>query len=175
MDAQTWYLHFADMGLQFGPSFQGYSDIHANPAKNISTAKLALNTTEGMFPGGELAYPIHPASLDLIICLGLMACNGSQAETASVQLPIHFNQMQFTHSRLQGLKWATGVSHGELRGLCGTYAQLQMLDQAGNVILDMDNMCFTSLNNKQESSLSQDKASKAYSSPFMHLVWRPDI
>lgn len=119
VDAQTWYSRFADMGLQFGLSFQGYSDIRADPAKNISTAKLALSTTEGMFPGGEPAYPIHPASLDLIIRLGLMAYNGGQAETASVQLPIHFNQMRFTHGRLQGLKWATGVSRGELRGLRG--------------------------------------------------------
>lgn len=175
VDAQTWYRRFADMGLQFGPSFQGYSDIRADPAKNIASAKLALNTTAGMFPGGESPYPIHPASLDLVIRLGLMACNGGQAETASVQLPIHFNRMRFNHGRLEGHKWATGISRGELRGLRGAYAQLQMLDEAGNVMLDVDNMRFTSLNNEQDASSSGDSVSRLYSSPFARLVWRPDL
>ncbi|KEY70889.1 hypothetical protein S7711_00732 [Stachybotrys chartarum IBT 7711] len=175
VDAQAWYKRFADMGLQFGPSFQGYSDIFADPIRNVASAKLALNTTAGMFPGGESSYPIHPASLDLVIRLGLMACNGGQAETASVQLPIHFTQMKFKCGRLQGHDWATGVSRGELRGLRGAYAQLQMLDEAGDVLLDVDNMRFTSLNNEQQSSSDAGRGGKAFSSPYARLVWRPDI
>lgn len=175
VNAQTWYKRFADMGLQFGPSFQGYSDILADPKKNIASAKLALNTTAGMFPGGESSYPIHPASLDLVIRLGLMACNGGQAETASVQLPIHFNQMKFKYGRLSGREWATGVSRGELRGLRGAYAQLQMLDDTGDVILDVDNMRFTSLNNEQQTLSSGGHAGRAFASPYARLVWRPDI
>jgi acyl transferase domain-containing protein/NADPH:quinone reductase-like Zn-dependent oxidoreductase/acyl carrier protein len=175
VDAQAWYKRFADMGLQFGPSFQGYSEIRADPAKNITSAKMALNTTAGMFPGGESPYPIHPASLDLLIRLGLMACNGGQAENADVQLPIHFNEMRFNHGRLEGHNWASGISRGELRGLRGAYAKLQMLDDMGNVILDVDNMRFTSLNNEQDSSSSGDSTTKPYSSPFARLVWRPDL
>lgn len=175
VDAQAWYKRFADMGLQFGPSFQGYSDIRADPAKNITSAKLALNTTSRMFPGGESPYPIHPASLDLLIRLGLMACNGGQAETADVQLPIHFNEMRFNYGRLEGRTWASGISRGELRGLRGAYAKLQMLDDTGNVMLNVDNMRFTSLNNEQDSSFGGDPVSKPYSSPFARLAWRPDL
>lgn len=176
VDAEAWYARFADMGLQFGPSFQGYSDIHADPYKNIASAKLALNTTQGMFPGGESTYPIHPASLDLVIRLGLMACNGGQAETASVQLPIHFDQMHFKYNKLQGREWANGVSRGELRGLRGAYAELQMLDEAGDVILNVDNMRFTSLHNEQQTPENNAHSnSKAFSSPFARLVWRPDV
>lgn len=175
VDAETWYKRFAQMGLQFGPSFQGYLDIRADPIKNVVSAKLALNTTAGMFPGGESDYPIHPASLDLVIRLGLMACNGGQAETGSVQLPIHLDQMQFKLGGLQGRKWATGLARGELRGLRGAYAQLQMLGEEGDVILNVDNMRFIDLANEQQSSSAVDQASKAYSSPFNRLVWRPDI
>lgn len=175
VDAQSWYTRFADMGLRFGPSFQGYSEIRADPAKNIASAKLALKTTAGLFPGGESSYPIHPASLDLIIRLGLMSCNGGQAETASVQLPIHFNQMRFQHRSLQDRDWATGVSRGELRGQRGAYAQLQMLDETGNVIMNVDNMRFTSLNNEQQSPSAGAPSHEPYSSPFTRLVWGPDI
>ena len=103
VDAETWYKRFAEMGLQFGSSFQGCSDIRADPVKNVASAKLALNTTAGMFPVGESDYPIHPASLGLVIHLGLMACNGGQAETGSVQLPIHLDQMRFKFGGLHGL------------------------------------------------------------------------
>lgn len=176
VDAEDWYNRFADMGLQFGPSFQGYSDIRADPHKNVASAKLAMKTTTGMFPGGESRYPIHPASLDLAVRLGIMACNGGQAATASVQLPIHFDQMHFKYNRLDGRDWATGVSRGELRGLRGAYAQIQMLDDEGNVVLDIDNMRFTNLNNDQQASSSNSQSRrKPYSSPFARLVWRPDV
>ncbi|KAF2194383.1 hypothetical protein K469DRAFT_744342 [Zopfia rhizophila CBS 207.26] len=162
VDAETWYKRFAEMGLQFGPSFHGYSNIRADPIKNVASAKLALNTTAGTFPGGESDYPIHPASLDL-------------AETGSVQLPIHLDQMGFKLGSLQDREWATGLARGELRGLRGAYAQLQMLDEKGDVILDVDNMRFIDLANEQQSSSAEDQASKAYSGPFNRPVWRPDI
>lgn len=175
VDAETWFKRFARMGLQFGPSLQGSSDIRADPVKNVASAKLALNTTAGMFPGGESDYPIHPASLGLVIRLGLMACNGGQAETGSVQLPIHLDQMRFKSGGLHGLQWATGLARGELRGLRGAYAQLQMLNEKGDVILDVDNMRFIDLANEQQLSSAVDQAKKAYSSHFNRLVWRPDI
>ncbi|PQE16428.1 polyketide synthase protein [Rutstroemia sp. NJR-2017a BVV2] len=175
VDAEAWYKRFSEMGLQFGPSFQGYSEIRADPVKNVATAKLALNTTAGMFNGGESKYPIHPASLDLVIRLGLMACNGGQAETGSVQLPIHLDQMRFKLNSLPNQDWATGIAKGELRGLRGAYSQLQMLGETGDVILDVDNMRFIDLANEQQSSSAEVRAGKAYSSPFNRLVWRPDI
>ncbi|KAI1132296.1 polyketide synthase [Nemania abortiva] len=171
----AWYTRFADMGLQFGPSFQGYSDIRADPSKNLATASLLLNTTKGLFPGGESPYPIHPASLDLLIRLGLIACNGGQVDTASVQLPIHLNEMKFTHGHLHGRNSATGVSSGAMRGLRGAYAHLQLLSETGDVILDVDNMRFTSLNNDQQSGSDKSQSSDTFASPFGRLVWRPDI
>lgn len=44
---------------------------------------------------------------------------------------------------------ATGLARGELRGLRGAYAQLQMLNEKGDVILDVDNMRFIDLANEQ--------------------------
>ncbi|OCK76857.1 ketoacyl-synt-domain-containing protein [Lepidopterella palustris CBS 459.81] len=175
VDAETRYKRFAEMGLQFGPSFQGYSKIRADPIKNVASATLALNTTKSLFPGGESEYPIHPASLDLVIRLGLMACNGGQAETGSVQLPIHLNQLRFKLGAMPSREWATGLAKGELRGLRGAYAQLQMLGENGDVILDVDNMRFIDLANDQGSSSATNETSKAFSSPFNRLVWRPDI
>ncbi|RAH58516.1 polyketide synthase [Aspergillus piperis CBS 112811] len=172
VNEQAWQTRVADMGLHFGPSFQGYSDIWADPFRNIAVAKLSLNTTSDMFPGGESSYPIHPTSLDRAIRLGLMACNGGLAETASVQLPIHFDQMRFKLGCLQDRDWIRGVSRGELRGLRGAYAQFQLLNDFGEAIMDVDNMRYTNFNEQQSSAA--DLSRKAYSSPYARLVWRPD-
>lgn len=84
--------------------------------------------------------------------------------------------MQFKYGRLGGLDWATGVSRGELRGLRGAYAQIQMLGEEGDVILNVENMRFASLNNEQQASRDNPQSrSKAFSSPFARLVWRPDV
>ncbi|KAI1854205.1 hypothetical protein JX266_001346 [Neoarthrinium moseri] len=172
VNAQSWYTRFSNMGLHFGPSFQGYSDIRADPAINVASAKLALNTTAGLFPGGESSYPIHPASFDLLVRLGLMACNGGQADTLSVQLPIHLDEMRFKHGFLDGRDWVRGISRAEKRGLRSAYGDLQMMDESGNVFLSVQNMKFTNLNNDfGDAALS----AKAYSSPFTRLTWRPDI
>lgn len=172
VDAESWYTRFSDMGLHFGPSFQGYSEIRADPARNLASARLALNTTAGLFPGGESSYPIHPASFDLLVRLGLMACNGGQADTLAVQLPIHLDEMRFKHGFLDGRDWVTGVSVAEKRGLRSAYGDLQMLDDKGNVFLHVDNMKFTSLNNDFGDAA---RSAKLYSSPFARLTWRPDI
>ena len=37
-NVETWYKRFAEMGLQFGPSFQDYSDIRVDPIKNVASA-----------------------------------------------------------------------------------------------------------------------------------------
>jgi hypothetical protein len=104
-----------------------------------------------------------------------MACSGGQAESGAVQLPIHLDQLRYKVGGLKGYQWATGLAKGELRGLRGAYAQLQMLGEDGDVLLDIDNMRFIDLANEQQSSSTVDQATKAYSSPFNRLVWRPDI
>ncbi|RYP56895.1 hypothetical protein DL771_011537 [Monosporascus sp. 5C6A] len=175
VEACAWYSRFAELGLKFGPSFEGYSDINADPDKRVASAKIALKTTEGMFPGGESSYPLHPASLDLVVRLGLIACSGGQAELASVQLPIHMTQMRLKlgHHQPQD-DWAIALGRGEQRGMRGCYAQLQMLDRSGDVALDIDNLRFTSLNNEAQTS-DAGQTSKAFASPFARMVWRPDI
>jgi NADPH:quinone reductase-like Zn-dependent oxidoreductase len=175
VEPQAWYTRFADLGLQFGPSFQGYSDLRADPSKNLTSAQIALKTTKDLFPGGESYYPLHPASFDLVIRLGLIACNGGQSELASVQLPIHMSRMRLKKAHHDPKdEWATACGRGELRGLRGAYSQLQMFDKSGNVALEVENLRFTSLNNEQQQ-VDGSRASKAFSAPFTRLVWRPDI
>ncbi|KAJ5096375.1 hypothetical protein NUU61_005731 [Penicillium alfredii] len=172
VDARTWYKTFAEMGLGYGPAFQALSDIRANPTENLASAKLGLQTTAGTVKGGESTYPIHPASLDAIIQLGLLASHGGQKDRATTAfVPIHLSQL---HLRVGGDQdWSTAVAHGEFRGLRSAYLQLQLQSQAGDLVLDIKDLRCVSYSLEQESA-DQGRA-KAFASPFTRMVYQPDF
>ena len=169
--ARAWYAKFAEIGLGYGPAFQGLSEIRADPDQNLALAKVALKTTADTIRGGESSYPLHPASLDAIFQLGLIACQGGQADkTSTAFVPIHLNELYIKHQNDQD--WGTAIARGELRGLRGAYAKLQLLSQTGDVVLDIDSLRCISYS---ESKLSDNIKTKAFTSPFTRLVWKPDI
>lgn len=173
VDSRPWYSKFAGIGLGYGPTFQGLSEICADPAKNLITAKLALKTTTGTVKGGESSYPLHPASLDALFQLGLIACHGGQVDKAgSAFVPIKISQLYLRSGNNED--WGTAVASGELRGLRGAYAKLQLLDQSANVVLDIPSLrCISYSGDSQPSEgLHQQDP---FSSPFTRLEWKPDI
>ncbi|KAK2764515.1 Type I Iterative PKS [Arachnomyces sp. PD_36] len=172
VDAGAWYKKFAGIGLGYGPTFQALSEIRADPDQSFASAKLALNTTENTIKGGESSYSLHPASLDGIIQLGLIACYGGSADRASTAfVPIHLNQMYLKNSNEKG--WGTALAHGELRGLRGAYSKLQLLSQTGDVVLNIDSLRHISY--RGEAPSGDNTQRRAFSSPFTRLVWKPDI
>ncbi|MCJ1431695.1 hypothetical protein MMC27_001050 [Xylographa pallens] len=171
LHARAWYKRFAEIGLGYGPAFQGLFEIRADPDKNVAMAKVALKTTADTIRGGESSYPLHPASLDAVFQLALIACHGGQADkTSTAFVPIHLNQLYLRHGIDQD--WGTAVARGELRGLRGAYAKLQLLSQTGDVVLDIDSLRCISYS---ESKASSNVQTRAFTSPFTRLVWKPDI
>ncbi|ROT40784.1 hypothetical protein SODALDRAFT_396446 [Sodiomyces alkalinus F11] len=179
MDARTiharaWYDKFAQIGLGYGPAFQGLSDVEADPALHLARAKLALKTTAGTIKGGESSYPLHPASLDALFQLGLIACHRGQIETAGTAfVPIHISQVYLKHGNQED--WGVGVAKGELRGLRGAYAQLQLLDQSGQLMLDVASLRCISYGDSSTAPEDALGGSLPFSGPFTRLEWKPDI
>lgn len=172
VDSRAWYKTFASIGLGYGPAFQALSAIRATPADNLASASLALKTTASTVKGGESVYPIHPASLDAMIQLGLLACHGGQIDQATTAfVPIHLSQLYLRTGN--GEDWGTALAHGEFRGLRSAYLQLQLQSQAGDLLLDIKDLrCISYM--LEDQSTAQG-GSKAYASPFMRMVYKPDF
>ncbi|KAF2806012.1 polyketide synthase [Mytilinidion resinicola] len=172
VNARNWYRKFAAIGLGYGPTFQALSEIRADPAKNLASAKLGLKTTAGTVKGGESAYLIHPASLDAMIQLGLLACYGGQTESATTAfVPIHLSQL---HVRAgSGQDWGLAAAHGEFRGLRSAYLQLQLQSQTGDVLLDIKDLRCISYSLEDQPLVSS--RTKAFASPFTRMVYKPDF
>lgn len=170
-DVRSWYNQFAAIGTGYGPVFQPLSDIQADPDQNVALANVALDTAANTVPGGESSYPLHPAALDATFQLGLIACYGGQVERASTAfVPVHLSQLYLKNGIDRDS--CTAIARGKRQGLRGAYINLQMLSKSGDVVLDVDTLRCISYN---ESKSDDQLQSKAFSSPFTRLVWKPDI
>ncbi|KAF2826264.1 polyketide synthase [Ophiobolus disseminans] len=172
ISTRKWYKKFAEMGLGYGPTFQALSEIRADPAKNLASAKLGLKTTAATVKGGESAYVIHPASLDAMIQLGLLACHGGQIDRATTAfVPIHMSQLNVRTGN--GQHWGLAAAHGEFRGLRAAYLQLQLQSQSGEVLLDIKDLRCISYSLEDQPQVSG--RTKAFASPFTRSVYKPDF
>ncbi|KAI3316712.1 hypothetical protein HD806DRAFT_552023 [Xylariaceae sp. AK1471] len=174
VNTEAWYAKFVSIGLGYGPTFRGLSDIKADPAQNVARAKLALSPTVGTSKGVESTYPLHPASLDALFQLGLIACYGGQLEKAATAfVPVNISEMYLKGG--QNDDWATGVAQGELRGLRGAYAKIQLHDQVGNVVLDLESLRCVRYGDSHSAQDTELSYNQPFTSPLMRMVWKPDI
>ena len=172
VNAGSWYRKFTEVGLGYGPTFQALSEIRAEPTKNLGSAKLGLKTTAGNVKGGESAYLIHPASLDAMIQLGLLASHGGQIDRATTAfVPIHMSELHLRAGNDQD--WGIAAAYGEFRGLRSTYLQLQLQSQTGDVLLNIKDL--RCIRYSLEDQPLVNGGTKAFASPFMRMVYKPDF
>ncbi|KAI9705765.1 MAG: Type I Iterative PKS [Bogoriella megaspora] len=171
--SQAWYDKFAEIGLGYGETFQSLSEIQVDPYRNLGKATIALNKTSGTIKGGESDYPLHPTALDATFQLAIIAFYGGRVEKANAAfVPVHLSQL-YLKARDRHRKLGKAIARGSIKGLRSAYAQLQMVDQDGDIFLEVDSMRFTRYNESKETKEMQSK--RHFSSPFSRLVWKPDI
>jgi len=171
LDTKAWYKKFAEIGLGYGPTFQPLSNIRADPSKGLAVAQLALHTTRDTVEGGESNYPLHPASLDAVFQLSLVASHGGQIDRVrNAFVPVHIDQLYVRNGVSQDS--AVAIALGSMKGLRSAHAKLQVLDKSEQVVLDVGNLrCVT----YTEVLPSTGADREAFSSPFLRLSWKPDI
>lgn len=171
LDTKAWYKKFAEIGLGYGPTFQPLSNIRADPSKGLAVAQLALHTTRDTVEGGESNYPLHPASLDAVFQLSLVASHGGQIDRVrNAFVPVHIDQLYVRNGVSQDS--AVAIALGSMKGLRSAHAKLQVLDKSEQVVLDVGNLrCVTYT--EVLPSTGADK--EAFSIPFLRLSWKPDI
>ncbi|KAK3293714.1 uncharacterized protein B0H64DRAFT_434836 [Chaetomium fimeti] len=169
---QGWYGKFHEIGLEYRKTFQPLSDLQVDPHRNLATATVALNTTDGTVKEGESSYPLHPAALDAAFQLAIIAFYGGELEKATTAfVPVHLSQL-YLKAGLHGEESASAVAQGSIQGLRSAQAHLQMLDARGDVFLEVDMMRFASF---KETKTNDAQSRLPFSSPFTRLEWKPDI
>ncbi|RKL41407.1 Compactin diketide synthase mokB [Fusarium proliferatum] len=165
-DVRAWYRQFRKLGIEHGPTFQTLFDLTADPRQNMATGRVALSTTAGSLPGGESSYIIHPTALDGMFQLGLIACAGGQVEEANTAfVPLHLARL-YLKARV-GQDSADAIAHSTVSGNKSANLHLQLLNKAGEVVIQMRDLTFIKYGRPAECR------GKAFSSPFSRLSWKP--
>ncbi|KAL8644326.1 MAG: hypothetical protein Q9226_007822, partial [Calogaya cf. arnoldii] len=171
VSTRAWYKRFADVGLGYGPTFRPLSNIRVDAESNVAEATVDLHTTasgsESAVKGGESRYPLHPASLDGAIQLGLIACHGGRPKEATTAfVPVQLSSMYLADDIVGDT--CTLHAHGERRGMRAAYLDLQMLGPNSETLLKIDALRCVSYSSEARP------VDKTFSSPFTRLVWKPD-
>lgn len=176
VSARDWYKKFKKIGLGYGPAFRPLSRISTTAggaSSDLAVATVQLHTTS--IEGGESRYPLHPASLDGAIQLGLIASHGGRpGDAKNAYVPVHLASLYLSNSidKVAGEDGTcTAVARGEMRGPRGANLDLQMLGPGGEVLLRAEGLRCVSYPGAARGAV--DKT--AFSSPFTRLVWRPDV
>ncbi|KAI8623623.1 polyketide synthase [Xylariaceae sp. FL1651] len=169
VSSAIWYKRFAQIGLGYGQAFQGLSDIQADPTKNSAVGKIDMGIGVRGKESTAAAYPIHPTALDAAFQLAIIACYGGQHERAqNGHVLIRIDGLFMRSNNNAG--WGKAVARGELLGLRGGHAKLQMQDQSGDIMLSISKLRFlTFAENAHIRDVEQPSA------PTFRLTWKPDI
>ncbi|KAF2473021.1 polyketide synthase [Lindgomyces ingoldianus] len=165
-----WYDKLSEVGLKYGASFQGLSEMKADPLKNVAQAKVQLQTTAALFNGPESPYFVHPASLDMCAQLALIAAHGGQVEQMSTAyVPSFVGEMTLWVPEVQDASYGIAVARGERHGLRGAHAQVQLRSSTGNVLVNIADIHCTAY-----SGGKRKKAVMGHpQTPYMRLIWKP--
>lgn len=175
IDIEAWYDKFAEKGVEYGPSFNGLSDLRAYQGENLATANVALRPTLNSAQNGESVYPLHPATLDTCLQLALIACHAGQVErfqSAFVPILVHDMSIWVPEQQIQEVDLGYGVATGELRGLRGAYAQTRLFSASGARILEIKDIRCVAYDG---SGNATSRVGNLPRDPYMRLVWKPDI
>lgn len=169
IDVRRWYAKFEEIGLGYGKSFQGLSNLVTDPYKDIAVADVDFKPTEGMFNGPESGYAIHPATLDICFQASIIALHGGQVgKVQHGHIPVFIEEVCVWPARGDDASGKV-IAHGERRGLRNSRANIQVYDQAGLPRVDVKNLRGV----RYDGGKPIDTTTK--SNEYVRLVWKPDI
>ncbi|KAJ5895501.1 hypothetical protein N7495_007192 [Penicillium taxi] len=161
----SWYKYMAELGLRYGPSFQGLRQITADPVHKKASAVLV---DEGSH---ESRYPLHPTIIDKSLqLLSVAHCRGLSRLSAKLCIPAYFESIHVLCGALK-TKLDENSKFDEFKVCCATSADDTMSGDLmataqGEAVLRINNGVFFSLDDKAEESRIPLGS---------HLEWAPDV
>ena len=174
LSTEQWYNTFTEIGLGYGPSFQGLSRLRSYDGESTLAVDVAPFIQSDAVRGGEQSYPIHPTTLDALFQTALISCYmGRVDKVRSAYVPISAKQLSIRIPSTEDMNSAgQGVARGELRGLRGAYAKIQYFGSSGRALVDIEELRCVRYDGFSQESSSVTNLSRG---PYMRLAWKPDI
>lgn len=159
VSATAWYSAMRRLGLNYGPSFQGLTDISAGP--NCGTAVASLFDQHR---SGNALYQLHPTTIDL--CLQLFTVSMAEGTTRRLQklsVPTEIEELYICQGipEMRAKVAASSSMSGMIRG--------DATMMAGNqIVAQLKGGKFSPLEGRASTDIEDPIAGA-------QLEWKPDI
>lgn len=153
-----WYRAMKKIGLNYGPDFQGLSNISAHPGRNNAAATIK-NRDSVMDP----YYPLHPSIIDLVLQAFTVAlADGLTRKLEQLCVPTYIDELYINNGQPEMRLGTAAVSSatGAIRGSATIIA---------------DNKVILSLRNGEFSPLENGNTDETSLLPAAHLHWKPHV
>lgn len=153
-----WYRAMKKIGLNYGPDFQGLSNISAHPGRNNAAATIK-NRDSVVDP----YYPSHPRIIDLVLQAFTVAlADGLTRKLKQLCVPTYIDELYINNGQPEMRLGTAAVSSatGAIRGSATIIA---------------DNKVILSLRNGEFSPLENGNTDETSLLPAAHLHWKPHV
>ncbi|KAI8631178.1 hypothetical protein F5Y19DRAFT_463515 [Xylariaceae sp. FL1651] len=173
--SHTWYRGFANIGLNYGPPFNGLSNIRTDPWTNECVADTKLLPTD--VPTDDSRYIVHPGAMDTCLQAILIgAHNGSLKGANRSFIPVDWEEVSIysyegtdmpapAPADVSGQILATG-EFTSLRALWGSF-QLNAPD--GRPLFTAARVNSITYAEDLNKNVTDDRH------PYLRVVWKPDV
>lgn len=184
LSSRGWYKSLRDLGMGYGPQFQGLSHISADPVQHRAVADIKVDTVpapEGGESETDLYKYYHPTSTDAGMQLFFAAqAHGQARSLRSKSLPNHIGSAVLRHmptgitasasasasaSPLVAEALLEVLPNGAMIGTCTA------VDDAGRTAFQLRDVRFTPLDDRDDLDRHRHKDPHAGG----RVAWRPDI
>ncbi|KAL4866681.1 hypothetical protein BDV12DRAFT_198902 [Aspergillus spectabilis] len=170
LDVTQCYQQFASVGLNYGPVFQGLSDVKVVGTEALSEAKITLQPTAKLSLI-ESRYVIHPAALDTALQLSIVAAHHRQAmRFENAFLPVSFDRIRMypkASSSITSSAWT--LAKAKFMGVRGLTADLAIMGPDERMFVEISNALLIG----SDHGIIRPAAKNVR--PYARMVWKPDL
>ncbi|KAL6231642.1 hypothetical protein BDW75DRAFT_247787 [Aspergillus navahoensis] len=163
-EVRSFYRMFTEVGLHYGPVFQGLESVTAMPGAKTATASLRFPSATGS------AYPLHPTTIDQgLQLLGLASAEGLGHHFNQILLPTGIEHLYIQPSAQYTAPIRAAATAIPVPNTTGDIQGEITVSESGNILFSAQG-CKLSAFEQQSHGLDRDDRIAA-----ARLTWRPHL
>ncbi|KAK2603644.1 hypothetical protein QQS21_004225 [Conoideocrella luteorostrata] len=175
LEIGEFYSRLSKWGFGYGPAFRDMtavaSDGHGGAAIEVKTFEPPAGT---VYPG----HIVHPASLDCIFQLIIVAMTNAGTVKLVTGIPTHFDRIWLSATGLSYPHAQSVKAYGRAQrlGLRQTETSIGVVDASGtHALLRIDGFVATDISGSMDDD-TEEQTGLSTSTPLCHTIeWKPDI
>lgn len=171
--SHTWYRGFANIGLNYGPPFNGLTDIRTDPWTNQCVTDTKLLPLD--VPTDDSRYIVHPGTMDTCLQAILIgAHNGSLKSANRSFIPVDWEEVSIysyegTDMPAPTAAYGQILATGEFTSLRALWGSFQLNAPDGRPLFTAKKVNSITYAEDLNKNITNDRH------PYLRAVWKPDV